>query len=324
VRAETEGLIVTRIGAFVLGLVVALAATPPATAARPDGATLLPIEGLQGSLQNPCFSPDSRQLAITQWVSGYNAGEQAFVHVVERSPARLTARLGEPGTTSVNMPGTCWNATSGRIAYSADVGPDQVFTSLPDGSGVRQVTSGTENGAIEPTFSPDGSQIVFESHRYDSDDPGRLWIVNADGSGLRQLTQGPDDRQPVWSPKGDRIVFQRQQGGQWDVWTIAPDGSAPRNVTRSRALSETDASWSPSGTWLVYSGDGRNVDLASLFTIGADGAARQRLTKGKRTYDGAPSWSPDGASIAFESRRGEPDGSPGTRIFLIAAPTGRM
>jgi TolB protein len=323
VRTEKEDLIVTRIGACFVGLVVALAAAHPASAARPDGAALLPIKGLQGSLQNPCFSPDSRQLAITQWVSGYNAGEQAFVHVVERSTARLAARLGEPGTTSVNMPGTCWNGPTGRIAYSADVGPDQVFTALPDGSGVRQVTSGTENGAIEPTFSPDGSKLVFESHRYDSDDPGRLWIVNADGTGLRQLTQGPDDRQPVWSPAGDRIVFQRQQGGQWDLWTIAPDGTAPFNVTRTRGLDETDASWSPSGTWLVYSSDGRNVDLASLFTIGADGKGRQRLTRGKRTYDGAPSWSPDGATIAFESRPGEPDGSAGTRIFLIPAPAGR-
>jgi TolB protein len=260
---------------------------------------------------------------LTQWTAGYNALEVAFVHVAEVATGRRLARLGEPGTTSVNMPGTCWNAATNEVAYSADVGPDQVFLAAPDGSAARQVTAGTRLGAIEPTISPDGTRLVFESHVYDSDEPGELWTINADGSDLTRITSGADDRQPAWSPAGDRIVFQRHRGGQWDVWTIAPDGSGAVNVTRTPRRDETDVSWSPSGRWLVFSGDGPNVDIASLFTIRADGRLRKRLTTAEEFYDGAPGWSPNGLRIAFESRRGEPDGSPGTKLWTIAAPAGR-
>lgn len=57
-----------------------------------------------------------------------------------------------------------------------------------------------------PVWSPDGSRIVFTSERTGSAD---LWMVNADGTGLRRITEDPerDERQPWWSPDGSRIVF---------------------------------------------------------------------------------------------------------------------
>ena len=312
---------------MMLGLLAVgfLAGFAPAaeTAVRSDGARTIPIKGLAGSLQNPCFSPDSTRIAFTQWTDGYNKLEEAFVHVAQVADGRRLARLGNRGTANVNMPGTCWNPVTDRIAYSADVGPDQVFLAAPDGSEARQVTAGSRLGAIEPTISPDGARIVFESHIYDSDRPGELWTIGADGSGLKRITKGADDRQPAWSPAGDRIVFQRYRRKHWDVWTINSDGSGAVNVTRTSDLDETDVSWSPSGKWLVFSSDGDDVDIASLFTIRADGKQRKRLTRAPGYYDGAPAWSPDGSRIAFESRRGDPDDSPGTKLWTIAAPAGR-
>jgi TolB protein len=162
--------------------------------------------------------------------------------------------------------------------------------------------------------------VVFESSVYDAEGPGTIWVVNADGAGLRQLTRGADDRQPNWSPAGDRIVFQRTRSGAQDLYTIRPDGTGLRNVTKTRRLSETDASWSPSGRKIVFSGDGPEIDVAALYAIPAAGGKRVRVTRTRGWYDGAPAWSPDGKSIAFEARRGEPDGSSGTRIYVVKAP----
>jgi TolB protein len=311
---------------FVIALALAVFAALPSVAAaasRSDGAKQIPIKGLKGSLQNPCFSPDSKRIALTQWTAGYNVDEEAFVHVADVASGRRLARIGEPGTANVNMPGTCWNAATDRIAFSGDVEPDQVFLAPPSGADPRQVTKGTKLGAIEPTISPDGTRIVFESHEYDTDKPGELWTINADGTGLKRITKGADDRQPAWSPAGDKIVFQRQRRKRWDIWTVNPDGSGLRNVTNTKGLDETDVSFSPSGKWIVFSGDGEDVDIASLFTIGADGKGRARLTRARGYYDGAPGWSPDSKTIAFESRKGDPDGSSGTKLWTIAAPAGR-
>lgn len=206
------------------------------------------------------------------------------------------------------------------MTYSSDPhGPDQAYVISLAGGDPKRVTRPPQV-AWEPTFSPDGKWIVFESHM--NGRKGEIWKIRVDGTGLKRLTSGFNDRQPNWGPK-DLIVFQRHQLGQVDVWTIDTDGDGARNVTNTPNVEETDVSWSPSGDWLVFSPDGSNVDVASLFTINLDGTGRRRLTNAAGRYDGASSWSPDGETIAFESFRGDPDGGVGTRVWTIRAPLGR-
>jgi TolB protein len=291
-----------------------------ATARRLDGARLVRISGLTGSIQNPCWSPDGQRLAITLWPQRYNEGT-ASVHVVARGGGAPLAQVSAPGATSVNLPGTCWDRTSDLITFSAEAdAPDSVFAAGPAGDRRARIFGRDGLVSIEPSWSPDGRRVVFESSVYDAEGPGTIWVVNADGAGLRQLTRGADDRQPNWSPAGDRIVFQRTRSGAQDLYTIRPDGTGLRNVTKTRRLSETDASWSPSGRKIVFSGDGPEIDVAALYAIPAAGGKRVRVTRTRGWYDGAPAWSPDGKSIAFEARRGEPDGSSGTRIYVVKAP----
>ena len=319
-----------RIGIATVALATAAMAGPAAAgaessatasaAARGDGAVRIPIAGLGGSLQNPCFSPDSKRIALTRWPKRYNEG-LASVHVAELASGAVLARVSPEGGTGVNLPGSCWNAATDSIVFSLEQdAPDWPYAARPDGTGLRRLVSLPGQVAIEPSFSPDGSQVVFEVSKYDADGNGSIWLANVDGTGARRLTRGVDDRQPNWSPTGDRIVFQRRRGEVWDAWTIRPDGTGLRNATRTRRVSETDIAWAPDGRRIVFSSDAYGGQIAALVAMNVRTRARVRVTRARRWYDGAPSWSPDGATIAFEARRGEPDESPGTRLYRIAAP----
>ena len=285
---------------------------------RADGAWKIPI-ALSHSIQNPCFSPDSSRLVVTNWIGGYNV-EPAVVATVSVSGGTAHA-ITSSSYTSVNLPGSCWRGD--RITYSSAHDNDEIYTNNSSGTDERQLTHRTQNVGYEPSYSPDGQWIVFESHPLDVEDHGAIYKVRADGSDLTPLTNGTgDDRQPNWSPAGDLILFQshHRTGSNIDLWVMNSDGSGLRNVTQSPSSDDTDASFSPDGTRIVYSSNYGGLNGASLFVIPvAPGGTPTRLTT-VDGYDGAPTWSPDGATIAFESSATDPDGGPGTQIWAIAAP----
>ncbi|MFQ5409220.1 MAG: TolB family protein, partial [Anaerolineales bacterium] len=107
----------------------------------------------------------------------------------------------------------------------------------------------------------------------------------------------------------------------WDIYTIAPDGSDLQQVTTAPS-SDTDASWSPDGRSIVYSSDHGNLTMPNIFVIPATGGAPIRATHNSLNEDGAPSWSPDGRWIAFESHPGQDEDTP-SALWYTAAPTGR-
>ncbi len=300
-----------------------------APACRTDAATQIPISVGKGSLQNPCFSPNGEELAFTLFTTGYNQGKAIVEAVSTAGGAPFTPPLSPATAQSVNLPGQCWSAASNRVAYSSDiVDRDEIYLVSAGGGVPVRITNRPGLLAWEPSLSPplaDGSQwIVFESHaQANPDGPGQLWKVRVDGGGLTQLTSGFDDRQPQWSPRGDRIVFQRQiKTDQWDVLTIDTSGGGIFNVTGKPALSNTDPSWSPSGDYIVYSAGGADIDVANLFVIPAGGGSATRISF-SCGLDGAPGWSADGTRIAFESASSDPDQTgASTTIWVIDAPTG--
>ena len=110
------------------------------------------------------------------------------------------------------------------VGNVADVGGNWVFTSLTKVYGAAGVTY------RRPVLSPDGRKIVFASEV--NDPSGEIYVMNADGTGLRRLTTSPGmDGNPSWSPDGRRIAFASYRGGQLAVWSMTASGAKPRRLT---------------------------------------------------------------------------------------------
>ena len=180
---------------------------------------------------------------------------------------------------NVTLPGL-----NGKIAFASDrdsrevedlrgdtgcVGDDDecgfdIFTMNPDGSGLANVTnlSGKDD---KPSWSPDGTQIAFESRRDCHDDESDncesdIFVMNADGTNVRQLTDGPtSDTHPTWSPDGNTIAFERfdlMSGDGPDRIATVPAAGGPitddvTGLGDSESTADLLPAWSPDGTRLA-------------------------------------------------------------------------
>ena len=141
-------------------------------------------------------------------------------------------------------------------------------------------------------------RIAFESTRNGNSD---IYVINADGSDLRQLTSHPEwDHAPAWSPDGQRIAFHSLRDGNWEIYVMNADGSG---VTRLTNQLERDwlPSWSPDGKQIAF--ESHRDGNGNVYVMNADGTNVRRLTD-HSDWDGWPTWSQHGWQIAFFSDRG--------------------
>jgi TolB protein len=286
---------------------------------RRDSAVPLPI-ALSGSLQNGAWSPAADAIVLTRFRSGYNAGPaDLYTYALTTQTLHL---LVSDGNDNVNLPGACWNPVARAIVFASSRDPhDEIFRIDDTGSPGEEVAVTSRNSQVgyEPSFSPDGQWVVFESHPEDVEAQGIITKHHIDSTLIYQaLTDsGEDCRQPNWAPAGDHILYQKLAGEQWDIWVMNIDGTGRHQVTTGSG-DKTDASFSPDGRWIVFSSD-QEIESANLFVIPVEGGTAVRVTN-YDGYDGAPSWSSDGR-IVFETFPGDPDDSEGTTLWVINAPT---
>ena len=170
--------------------------------------------------------------------------------------------------------------------------------SISNGTVVKHPISSTQI-EYNPMYSPDGKRIVFESQRSGS---GEIWVANADGSGLLQVTSGGlHSGTPRWSPDGQWIVYDHQDNeSQFDIYVVAASGGQPRQLTRN-AAQDVVPSFSSDGKWVYFRSDrtGRN----QIFRIPFDGGLEQQITTdgGDTAFESA-----DGASVYFLKNTNSP------------------
>jgi TolB protein len=175
-------------------------------------------------------------------------------------------------------------------------GGAQIAIINPDGTGFREVTSGANNNGF-PSMAPDGRRFVYRSFGPDGEG---LRIMNLETRAVTTLTNGYDNF-PLWSPRGDLIMFSRQAEGDYEIYTIKPDGTGVKRLTFSKG-NDAHMAWSPDGeeiafvsTRMGFKDEAAYTDApqpyGELFVMRYDGTNVQQLTD-NQWEDGTPAYRP--------------------------------
>jgi TolB protein len=218
-----------------------------------------------------------------------------------------------------------WSPDGRRIAFVSfrdtlagrwDLGPGSICVMGFDpvsgqGGGNARCLTDKEGKDGWPTWSPDGGRIAFESDRSGNWD---IWVMNADGSGLTNLSRSPEDElYPAWSPDGQKIAFTSKRSGNLDVWVMNIDGSGPVNLTNSPKR-DRYAMWSPDGSKIAFNTN-RDGDQ-EIYVMNADGSNQTNVSQAPKSVEGLADWSPDGKRLVLYSDR------PGNKdIFVVELAT---
>jgi Tol biopolymer transport system component len=205
--------------------------------------------------------------------------------------------------------------TNGLIAFGCGY---RICTMNPDGSDPVDLIERYDNSivvaAYAPAWSPDGTRIAFSGYDHEGSSSGGganydVYVMNAGGSDLRNLTKSADDvargasqGPPVWSPDGTMIAFEGDDGENDGLYVMNADGTGFR-----RLADGLRPAWSPDGSRILFT-MGRD-----LYSISPDGTGAAQLTYSPG-WDEQPTWSPDGTRIAFERSDGGANS-----IFVMAA-----
>jgi TolB protein len=179
----------------------------------------------------------------------------------------------------------------GRITFTCTRGDfNQLCMVNRDGTGFAQLTD-MEASNYYPTFTPDGSSLLFASNRNGSFD---LYLLLFSEKQLFQLTQDVGNViSPDYSPDGHTIVFANRPGdGYTSIWMVNSDGLNPHLVYTGTNDIVTTA-WSPNGKKIAYAMSVGIPQEYEIYTMDANGKNHLRISQGLKGIGGSIDWSPD-------------------------------
>jgi dipeptidyl aminopeptidase/acylaminoacyl peptidase len=244
------------------------------------------------------WSPDGRRLLV--------ASDDEVIVV----NADGTGRVVIAGSTDAPGVLPAWSPDGSRVAVpERHQGDTQIFAVDADGSHRHQISSQVLF-ASSPAWSPDGTQIAFGAAALPDGTISGLYVVGADGSGIRRIAAAPDGwaadpwGPPSWSPDGRRLAFDTMQNptdgvnaGHFQLYTVGAEGTGLAPLAGPDVLGFLPQ-WAPDGKHIAFArwlGQTARVDLD---LVAPDGSGITTLAQGIAPE--AEAWSPDSRQILVE------------------------
>jgi serine/threonine protein kinase len=218
-----------------------------------------------------------------------------------------TQRPTEEPTPEATPAATPVGGGVGQIAFASiqEDGTSQIFLMNVDGTGVTQLTE-FEEGACQPSWSPDGSQLLMTSPCRSNQEGylgSSIWKLSIDDLEPEQLPTipGGGDFDPAWSPNGDQFAYTSTRDGIRQVYLMSFEDLEPIKVSAG-SVWEYQPEWDPRGTNLLVTTS--QAGFTEIYIIPIEGGDRQRITMEESEGDSHISWSADGQYLLYERKIG--------------------
>lgn len=227
-------------------------------------------------------------------------------------------------------------ARNGEIAFSARVhGVSQVFTVAPNGARPRQITHGAlAAGQYGLAWSPDGRGLLY-TVTYPHG-PDAIVRSTADGGGASAISPACrgtclGDDNPVYSPDGKKIAFERAFGpvvngnasGGVAIFTMDVDGTDLTRLSQKGTAGDFQARWAPDGRSIAFVHFDATRDKDAIEVMSSDGSNVRRLTPFGIDATN-PRWSPDGKRLLFNTYANPVSGKSANLFTMRADGTHRV
>ena len=245
-----------------------------------DGANVRYLTQGSELVLTPRFSPSTQQVA-------YMAYGQGDPHVFILNTANGSRQLVGEFASMTFSPR--FSPDGSKLIFSVEREGNSNIYVMELGS--RQIRQLTDDSSINtsPSYSPDGSQIVFESDRGGAQ---QVYIMGADGSSPRRISFGSGRyATPMFSPDPENpyVAFTKQDGGNFKIGVMKPDGSAERII--ADGYHNEGPSWAPNGRYVMYFQDGGGASGgASIWYADVTGTVNNQVRIPGFASD--PAWSP--------------------------------
>lgn len=201
-------------------------------------------------------------------------------------------------------PGEWSGDPEGALAYVSfrEVKQEIFIKQLPDGEEINLTNNPADD--FDPDISDDGSRVLFVSNRTGQ---SQVWVMNADGSDPRQLTDDNGGGQtPRWSRDGTMIAFSRGAG---DVAIMNADGTDIRTVMEAQQEATAEpcragafvGGWSPDDSRITYYSASVTRQTGQVCTVAVDGSDIRDVVDDPAAYSVEPVYSPDGKQIVYRA-----------------------